>query len=193
MPDLHAKMVNYFKKYDIVVESVKVIESIRGFHYDRLKCEYYKQEIQETAQEVGSDLFVGGKTSVNSKTVLGDHVHFMGMLITGEGNVTIGDNFHSGSGCRIVTETHNYDDGDAIPYDDTFIHRDIEIGDNVWIGVDVIVLPGISIEEGAIIQSGSVVTKDIPKGAIAGGHPVEIFDQRDMDHYERLKKEGKFN
>jgi acetyltransferase-like isoleucine patch superfamily enzyme len=54
-------------------------------------------------------------------------------------------------------------------------------------------LGGVSIGEGAIIQAGSVVVKNIPKYAIAGGHPATVFKYRDIDHYERLKAEGKFH
>ena len=51
---------------------------------------------------------------------------------------------------------------------------------------------GVTIGEGAIIQAGSVVVSDIPKYAIAGGHPAKVFKYRDIDHYERLKAEAKF-
>jgi acetyltransferase-like isoleucine patch superfamily enzyme len=57
----------------------------------------------------------------------------------------------------------------------------------------VIVLPGVTIGEGAIIQAGSVVVKDIEKCAIAGGHPAKTFKYRDTEHYEKLKKEKKFH
>ena len=57
----------------------------------------------------------------------------------------------------------------------------------------MIVLGGVTIGEGAIIQAGSVVVKDIPKYAIAGGHPCIPFKQRDIVHYLKLKKEKKFH
>lgn len=173
--------------------AIEMFGGIRDEYHKHLKTEYYKYKIKGTAEEVGSGLWVGGKSSVNSRTRLGDNVHFLGLSVSDEGTVTIGDNFHSGSGCLLITQTHNYDTGDAIPYDSTPVTKPVEIGDNVWFGRNVTVLPGVSIEEGAIIQAGSVVTKDIPKGAIAGGHPAEVFDHRDMDHYERLKAEGKFH
>jgi acetyltransferase-like isoleucine patch superfamily enzyme len=44
-----------------------------------------------------------------------------------------------------------------------------------------------------IIQAGSVVVKDIPKYAIAGGHPAKVFKYRNIEHYEKLKKEGEFH
>ena len=64
---------------------------------------------------------------------------------------------------------------------------------SIQLGNRVIVLPGVRIGEGAIIQAGSVVVKDVEKYAIAGGHPAKVFKYRDIDHYEKLKKEGKFH
>lgn len=116
------------------------------------------------------------------------------MVIAGGGKVTIGDNFHSGVECRMISQFHRYDDGDAIPYDTKeYIFRDIVIEDNVWLGDRVIVLGGVTIGEGAIIQAGSVVVSDIPRYAIAGGHPAKVFKQRDVEHYEKLKKAGNFH
>jgi|SRR6056297_851428 len=185
-------LADYAGIKDAAVTAVGKIEEVKGDEYDYLRNQYYKRNIKRTAESVGSDLWVGGKTLVNSNTVLGDNVHFLGLQVRGGGRVTIGDNFHSGSGCDLLTENHNYE-GEALPYDESFVRDPVSIGDNVWIGIDVTVVPGVSIGEGVIIQSGSVVTHDISSGAIAGGHPAEAFDRRDMDHYERLKSEGKFN
>lgn len=112
------------------------------------------------------------------------------MSISGKGKVVIGDNFHSGTGCQIITSFHNYE-GERIPYDTTYLDKDVVIGDNVWLGNNVIILGGAVIGEGAIIQAGSVVCKDIPPYAIAGGHPAVPFKYRDQEHYKKLKKENK--
>lgn len=109
------------------------------------------------------------------------------------GRVTIGNNFHSGPECLMITQIHNYDGGRAIPYDNTYLYKDVDIEDNVWLGSRVIVLGGVRIGEGAIIQAGSVVVSDIPKYAIAGGHPAKVFNYRDIDHYEQLKSQNKFH
>lgn len=63
---------------------------------------------------------------------------------------------------------------------------------NVWIGQNVIVLAGVKIGEGAVIQAGSVVCRDIPPLAIAGGHLAEPFKYRDNDHYFTLKNARSF-
>lgn len=140
----------------------------------------------------GEKIFVNKKSKFTSFTVLGNNCHFNGIKITGEGKVKIGNNFHSGSNILMLTSYHNYDKGNALPYDDTFIVRDIVIEDNVWLGENVTVLAGVRIGEGAIIQAGSVVVSDIPPFSIAGGHPAVVFKQRDVQHYNELKSKNKF-
>ena len=51
----------------------------------------------------------------------------------------------------------------------------ITVGDNVWIGANVSVLPGVSIGSNTIIGAGSVVNKDIPEGVIAAGIPCKVI------------------
>lgn len=93
----------------------------------------------------------------------------------------------------IITQNHNYDHGAAIPYDDTYELKNVVIEDNVWFGNRVIVVGNITIGEGAIVAAGAVVSKDVPKCAIVGGNPAKVIKYRDIEHYEKLKQEGKFS
>jgi len=170
----------------------KIVSFFSGY-YRSLKKKYYTYSVTNTAKAVGEGLKVNGKSIVNINTTLGNNVNFNGMAILGDGIVVIGDNFHSGPDCIIMTSYHNYDKGSAIPYDSTYIHKNVTIEDNVWLGSKVIILGGVTIGEGAIIQIGSVVVSDIPPFAIAGGHPACVYKYRDKDHYFKLKKEGKFH
>jgi chloramphenicol O-acetyltransferase type B len=131
-------------------------------------------------------------TILSRNTYLGRNCSFNGLIVRGGGKVVFGDNFHSGGDILIITRNHNYE-GNALPYDKTYRYADVTIGDNVWIGSRTIILNGVTIGEGAIIQAGSVVTGDIPKCGIAGGHPAKVFKYRNIDHYEKLKREGKFH
>lgn len=134
---------------------------------------------------------INGFCKFSAVVVGGENDHFNGSKFYGGGTVRIGNNFHSGSGCIFLTENHNYN-GDALPYDRTFLRKDIIVGDNVWFGINVTVLPGIKIGEGAIVQAGAVVSKNIPPLAIAGGNPAEVIRYRDSEHYYRLKEMGRF-
>ena len=159
----------------------------------KVTCFYYPKRIRRVAASCGEVLYVGGKSYVTPKTHLGNNVNFNGMAIHGNGTVTIGDNFHSGTGCQIITSFHNFDSGDAIPYDTTYIDKDVVIEDNVWLGNNVIILGGVTIGEGAIIQAGNVVCKSVPPLAIAGGHPAMPFKYRNQEHYFSLKEQKKFH
>ncbi len=140
----------------------------------------------------GSNIIINKKCVFAKNTIsLGNNVNFNGITIKGKGKVTIGDNFHSGADCLIITSFHNYE-GSKIPYDETTIDKDIIIEDNVWLGDRVIILGGTRIGEGAIIQAGSVVIKDVESCAIVGGAPAIKFKNRNKEHYHQLKKEGKY-
>ena len=89
------------------------------------------------------------------------------------------------------TSNHDYR-GDLLPFGEGNVIKDVEIGDFVWIGADVLLLPGTKIGEGSIIQGGSVVHGEIPPCSIAGGNPAKVFAQRDREHFERLKAEGRY-
>lgn len=162
-------------------------------YFSKFKTRLYGYQVKNTAKSIGKNFYCGGFSEVNKNTVLADNVSFNGMRIMGSGNVTIGKYFHSGVECLIIAQNHNYDKGTAIPYDHTFVYKDIEIGDFVWLGSRVMILPGTKIGEGAIIQGGSVVHGGIPPYAIAGGNPAKVFKYRDIDHFQKLKAEGKFH
>lgn len=142
-------------------------------------------------KSVGS-VKVNSYSKVTSNTVLGYNVNFNGMLIIGCGEVIIGNNFHSGQDCLVISQNHNYE-GVKIPYDETVICKKVIIEDNVWFGARVIVLPGAHIGEGAIVQAGSVVHGTIDKYSIVGGNPAVKFSMRDSVRYEMLKKDKKFH
>ena len=142
--------------------------------------------------QCGKELTVNHFSKVNKRTILGEHVSFNGMSIVGAGRVKIGNYFHSGEGCHIISSNHNYE-GEEIPYDSKDIGKDVTIGDFVWLGSYVTILPGVSIGEGAVIQAGAVVVSDIPAYAIAGGNPAKVFKHRNKEHFLKLKEAGRFH
>lgn len=154
---------------------------------------FHSLPVRRRARAVGPGLRCHGPVRVSRRTTIGEHVFFNGASVYGTGDVTFGRWVHSGEGLKIFTRNHNYDCGAAIPYDGTYVVKPVSVGDFVWIGAYVILLPGTTIGEGAVIQAGSVVHGAIPPMAIAGGNPAKVFGWRDRDSFERLKAEGKFN
>lgn len=94
---------------------------------------------------------------------------------------------------KIQTQNHNYNslDLESIPYDSRNFLKKVVIEENVWIGMDVKICPGVTIGEGSVIGMGSVVTKDVPKYAIVGGNPAKILKYRDENQYLELKRKDK--
>ena len=159
----------------------------------KLKSRFiYGRNIYRNAKKVGKNIYIGGECFVSSNTIIGDNVCLNGLNISGLGEVKIGNYVHSGIECLIIAQNHNYDTANAIPYDETCILKNVEIEDFVWIGSRVTILPGTKIGEGAIIQAGAVVHGEIPPYAIAGGNPAKVFKYRDIEHFKKLKDEGKF-
>ena len=161
----------------------KFIRNIKRFFYSNL--------LKKIAKKSGK-IYVNRYSRINRNTVLGDNVNFNGLIVYGDGELTIGNNFHSGRNISIFTRIHNYK-GNKLPYDELYIRKKVIIEDNVWIGSNVIIIGNVKIGEGSIVQAGSVVVKDLPKLSIAGGNPAVPFKKRDANHYNDLKTKKLFH
>lgn len=151
------------------------------------------RRLKRFAYKCGNNPYVGGKIQLCGTLILGDNVNFNGMSFQGAGTVIIGNNFHSGIECMMITQNHDYDTGEAIPYGTGFDYKTIRIEDNVWLGNRVILTGNITIGEGAIVAAGAVVCKNVPPFAIVGGNPAKVIKYRDIDHYNFLKQQCKFH
>ena len=97
------------------------------------------------------------------------------LTILDEARVTIGDDCFIGPNVSIYTACHSTD-----PVERNTRHEwaePVTIGDNVWIGGSVTILPGVTIGNNVTIGAGSVVTKDIPDNVVAVGNPCRVIKQ----------------
>lgn len=125
---------------------------------------------------------------------IGPRCAFNGMLIKNDGakkgtpraKVTIGRNFHCGKGCKIRTSDHDFRRGYPMVSGELsgMVSADVTIGDHVWFGDEVLVMKGVTIGSGVVIQARSVVVSNIPDLAIAGGHPCRPFSYRTREEYD---------
>lgn len=114
---------------------------------------------------------------------IGKNVSFGGRVVLfGTAPIEIGDNTMIALNTVIHTSTHDYADH---PMWCKRIDRPVKIGSHVWIGACAIILPGIIIEDYAVIGAGSVVTANVPLGAIVAGNPARIMRFREPDSYMR--------
>lgn len=83
--------------------------------------------------------------------------------------VIFGKGVKMGRDVKIITSTHDFGNFDKV------IAKPIFIGENVWLTLNIVVLPGVSIGKNCIIGAGSIVTKDIPDNVLAAGNPARII------------------
>lgn len=94
-------------------------------------------------------------------------------VILDEAPVVFGNNVFVGPNCSFYTAIHPLDA--ATRNTKVEYHCPIKVGDNVWLGGNVTVLPGVSIGNNCVIGAGSVVTRDIPAGCLAAGNPCRVI------------------
>lgn len=100
---------------------------------------------------------------------IGNNCGFSGTVIGVFKHVKIGNNLRCGANTLITDSDWHHDDprvGEP---------KDVNIGDNVWLGVNVVILKGVTIGDNTLIGANSVVTKNIPANVIAAGNPCKII------------------
>lgn len=120
--------------------------------------------------DYGKHISIGENTFINTGAVLLDC-----------NRIDIGKNVLLGPHVQIYTATHPLSASERIksnPAPDEASYRTralpVKIGDNTWIGGNVLVMPGVSIGKGVTVAAGSVVTKDIPDDVLAMGVPAKV-------------------
>ena len=161
--------------------------------FDKKKKElihkYLQQKYYQRAKKIGKCVRFNGISHIGNieNVEIGNNVHIGdNAYISAKGGLYIGDNTHISRNLLLYTDNHNYQ-GKLLPYDETYIVKKVTIEKNVWIGMNVIILPGSYIEEGAIIGAGAVVSGRIPKYAIYGASLGKIIKYRDKEHYMKLE------
>ena len=112
--------------------------------------------------------------------------------LNGSGGLWIGNNVSIAPNVTIYTSEHRYEGSSCIPYGPEEDCGEVRIRDHVWIGNSVIILAGVTVEEGAIVGAGSLVTKDVPRCAVVAGNPARVIKYRDEPSFSERLKNGRF-
>ncbi|WP_440961838.1 sugar O-acetyltransferase [Paenibacillus nitricinens] len=129
--------------------------------------------------DYGSNITVGNNFYANFDCIILDVA-----------KVTIGENVLFGPRVSVYTAGHPIDADVRISMLE--FGTPITIGNNVWVGGNAVINPGVNIGNNVIIGAGSVVTKDIPDNVIAVGNPCRVLreiTEDDKQHWEKLKEE----
>ena len=111
------------------------------------------------------------------KIVIGDGCGISGSVLVAENSITLGRRVMIGAGCSLIdSDCHSLDPaartcgarGKTAP---------IVLEDDVWLGMNVLVLKGVRIGAGTVVGAGSVVTGDLPAGVVAAGNPAQIVNR----------------
>lgn len=128
--------------------------------------------------------------SYGSHVHLGEHFYAnFNLVVVDDMDVYIGDRVMIGPNVTICTTGHP-----VYPlYREMVAHYSlpIHIGNNVWIGANSVVLPGVTIGDNTVIGAGSIVTRDIPANVVAVGNPCRVMREisdRDREYYFRDMK-----
>lgn len=108
------------------------------------------------------------KISIDSDSSIGEH-----SWIQAQAEVDIGKNVCVGEYCKIITGSH-----DICSLNFDLKEASIRIRDNCWIATGAIILPGVTIGEGAVVAAGAVVTKDVEPWTVVGGNPAKFIKKR---------------
>ncbi|WP_303194264.1 sugar O-acetyltransferase [Thomasclavelia spiroformis] len=133
-----------------------IINKLLGYQPDNLEL------LSPFTCDYGNNIVLGKNVFINSNCYFMDGA-----------KITVGDNVFIGPSCGFYTANH--------PLDYQTRNQGIEqalpilIGNNVWLGGNVIVLPGVEIGDGCVIGAGSVVTKDIEANSVATGIPCNVI------------------
>lgn len=102
----------------------------------------------------------------------------LGVNASVHGPLCIGENVMMGPDVTILSQTHIIDRVDIPMGQQGMREAEVIIGNDVWIGMRVVIMPGVKVGNGVVIGAGAVVTKDIPDYAIVGGVPAKIIKFR---------------
>ena len=104
--------------------------------------------------------------------VIGDYTR-IGIHNTIIGPVCIGSHVNLAQGITITALNHNFEDKEKRIDEQGITTKPIIIGDDVWIGANAVILPGVTIGKHCVVAAGAVVTKDVPNNTIVGGVPAK--------------------
>ena len=171
----------------------KQFEILYDYNHARPAEHEKKQQLmQKFFAEVGEDCYFEVPLHANwgLNTHVGKHVYAnFNLTLVDDNDIYIGDNCMFAPNVVIATAGHPIEP--TLRLDGAQYNIPVHIGNNVWIGANAVILPGVHIGDNTVIGAGSVVTKDIPADVVAYGNPCRVvrpIGERDKAYYFKNRK-----
>ena len=191
---MHSERLYYCNDEALVNEQLRCLELLYDFNQTRpLEQDKRREMLKEMFAEIGEDCYIEPPFHANWG---GKNVHFgngvyanFNLTLVDDGKIFVGNNVMFAPNVTVASATHPINPN--IRKKQAQYNVSIHIGDNVWIGANSVILPGVHIGENTVIGAGSVVTKDIPDNVVAVGNPCRVIreiNDNDMKYYNKNMK-----
>ena len=108
--------------------------------------------------------------------IIGDHTR-IGLHNTIIGPVIIGSHVNLAQGITITALNHNFDDSEKRIDQQGISTKEVVLEDDIWVGANAVILPGVTIGKHAVVAAGAIVTKDVPPHSLVAGVPAKVIKQ----------------
>lgn len=153
-------------------EALRITAEINGSYHEPAQLRALFSELTGRPVDESFGLFPPFYTDCGKNIHIGKNVFInMGCKFQDQGGIFIEDGALIGHNVVLATLNHA-----ASPKDrGSMIPAPIRIGKNVWVGANAVILPGVTIGDGAIVAAGAVVNRDVPENTVVGGVPAKVI------------------
>lgn len=179
---------------NIMAEQMLCLEKLYDFNMTRPSEQQKRAEmLKEMFAEIGEECYIEPPLHSNWA---GKHVHFgshvyanFNLTLVDDTDIYVGDKVMFGPNVTVATAGHPIEP--HLRDLQMQFNIPVHIGNNVWIGANSIILPGVTIGDNTVIGAGSVVTKDIPANVVAVGNPCRVMreiGEKDREFYFKNRR-----
>lgn len=188
---MHEGKLYFCNNEKLMAEQMEYLDRLYDFNQTRpSELEKREKMLQEMFAEIGEGCYIEPPFYANWG---GRHVHFGNhvyanfcLSLVDDSHIYVGDHVMFAPKVTVAAGTHPIHPG--LRSRQAQYNMPVHIGNNVWIGANSVILPGVTIGDNSVIGAGSVVTKDIPANVVAVGTPCKVMreiGERDLQYYHR--------
>lgn len=172
---------------EIMRQQLLCLEKLYDYNATRPNEQEKREELlKEMFAEIGEGCYIEPPLHANWA---GAHVHFgnnvyanFNLTLVDDTDIYVGDKVMFAPNVTVATAGHPINP--ELRYQAMQYNIPVHIGNNVWIGANAVVLPGVTIGDNSVIGAGSVVTKDIPPNVVAVGNPCRVI--REIGEHDKI-------